>query len=443
MTIEFIDRHNMLPPGTKVLAALSGGKDSVYLLRRLLDLAPERDLTVQAAHLNHQLRGAESDRDEQFVRDLCASWNVPLNIGAADVPAYAAQHGMGVEEAARALRYAFLESVRQDAGCDVIATAHQAEDQTETMLLNLARGAGARGLVGIPTVRGHIIRPILNISQEEILRDLSARGIAYVEDSSNRDDRFSRNRLRHQALPALASVNPRFAVHAAAAAETLREDDAYLQAQADAFLRAHYRDASLPAAELAALPRPIGTRVLRALCGPALDRAHTEQLLRLCAQTQRRSIDIPGQTVHYDQGRLWFGPDGGAPIIPTPLTPPGGSCLAGDYRISWEMPQCGDEIHNSFNTFDLNREKINGTVYVTEKRDGDRIRLAGRNCTKTLKALFQERKLTQRQRRTQPVLRDDAGVLAVPGFGIAERCLPEPGAAVIRVSWKEYKEIGG
>jgi len=225
MTIEFIDRHNMLPPGTKVLAALSGGKDSVYLLRRLLDLAPERDLTVQAAHLNHQLRGAESDRDEQFVRDLCASWNVPVHIGTADVPAYAAEHGMGVEEAARALRYAFLESVRQDASCDVIATAHQAEDQTETMLLNLAGGAGARGLAGIPPVRGHIIRPILNISQEEILRDLSARGIAYVEDSSNRDDRFSRNRLRHQALPALASVNPRFAVHAAAAAETLLEDD--------------------------------------------------------------------------------------------------------------------------------------------------------------------------------------------------------------------------
>lgn len=443
MNTEFIDRYAMLPDGARVLLALSGGKDSVYLLHQLLDMAPKRGLTIIAAHLNHRLRGEESDRDEAFVRDLCASWNVPVHIGTADVSAYAAANGLGVEEAARILRYAFLERVRQDCGCDVIATAHQADDQAETMLLNLTRGAGTKGLAGIPPVRRTVIRPILDIPAREIEDYLSSCGIPYVEDSSNRDDTYSRNRVRHEVLPVLTALNPRFPEHAAAAAQSLREDDRYLQTLAEDFLRDHYKENSLPASKLAALPAPIASRVLRTLCGPGLTRRQTRELLALCGQTRCSSLDLSGMTVRCDRGRLWFGPWISNPIATIPITKPRGHCVAGAYRISWEMGRNEDEIHNSFNTFALNREKIQGTVCITEKRDGDRIRLVGRNCTKTLKALFQERDFTQQQRRLQPVLRDDAGVLAVPGFGMDERCLPKIGDAVIHVSCEEYKEIGG
>lgn len=443
MTTEFIDRYGMLPPGTKVLTALSGGKDSVYLLHRLLQLAQSRKLTVFAAHLNHHLRGEESDRDEVFVRELCRKWHVPLQVGHADVSDYASRKRLGIEEAARELRYAFLEGVRQDLDCDVIATAHQADDQAETMLLNLARGAGAKGLSGIPAVRGQIIRPILDIPRSEIERYLSAYNIPYVEDSTNRSDAFSRNRVRHQVLPVLSELNPRFVSHAAAAARSLREDDECLQAMAEAFLSAHYREDGLSARALSELPIPIAARALRTICGPALTRRQTEQILSLCGQTERHSIDVSGRTVRFDQGRLMFTSSAAGSIVPITITGKRGTCGAGAYRISWEMGKADGEVHNSFNTFLLKREKIQGTVCITEKQDGDCIRLPGRNCTKTLKSLFQERKLTQDQRRALPVLRDEAGVLAVPGFGMDERCLPEIGDAVMRVSCEEYIEIGG
>lgn len=437
MNIEFIDRYAMLPAGTRVLAAVSGGRDSVYLLRRLLDLAPSRQLTVFAAHLNHGLRGEEAARDEDFVRELCRSWHVPLTVGHARAAEYAAERGLGMEEAARELRYAFLEGVRREQRCDVIATGHQADDLAETMLLNLARGTGTKGLAGIPPVRGHIIRPILNITGEEITAELEKNGIRFVEDSTNRDDAIVRNRVRHQVLPVLESINPRFLSHAADAAFSLREDDAYLLSEAQAFLSAHFRDGSLPVAPLAALPRPVAVRVLRTVCGPALTRRQTETILTLCEQSERRRVDLHGLTVRLDRGRLLFGPLTADAVVPIRVTQPRGDCMAGTWHISWEMCVYSGEIHNSFNTFFLKREKIQGAVFITQKQDGDRVRLAGRGCTKTLKALFQERKLTEARRLAWPVIRDEAGVLAVPGFGMAERCLPEIGDEVIRVSCEE------
>lgn len=437
MTTEFIDRYGMLPPGTKVLAALSGGKDSVYLLHWLLELARSRDLTVGAAHYDHMLRGAESLRDAAFVAELCRKLEVPLFEQRGPVKEYAQEHHMGIEEAARELRYAFLETVRAEEGYDVIATAHHANDQAETMLLNLARGAGTKGLAGIPPVRGHIIRPILNVPVSEIERYLTEHEIPYVTDSSNQKDEYSRNRVRHRVVPLLEELNPRFIPHAAAAALSLREDDECLETMAREFLAAHYQANVLSAAELSALPKPIAVRALRLICGRALSRGQAESILRMCNQTQRQSLNIHDRVVQYDQGRLIFGslPEQTFPQIY--CTGERGECRTGIYRISWEMGLYSSEIHNSFNTFYLKHEKIQGTVRITEKQDGDRIRLAGRNCTKSLKALFQERKLTRDQRQMLLVVRDDAGVLAIPGFGMAERCLPEIGDQVMRISCEE------
>lgn len=442
---EFIDRYQMLPEGTRVLCALSGGKDSVFLLRLLLKMAPERKLTVGAAHLNHQLRGAESLRDETFVKTLCRDWNVPLYLERRDAAEYAKARHLGTEEGARQIRYDFLEHVRVQHGYDVIATAHQADDQAETMLLNLARGSGTRGLAGIPPVRGNIIRPILNISGKEIVRCLSEWGIDYVEDSTNADDTYRRNLVRHQVVPVLTEINPRFVSHAAAAALSLREDDACLQAMARDFLKKHYHDGELDAKALAALPVPIAVRVLQNLCGTALTRLHAGEILSLCGGTERKSLSIPGQTVRYEQGKLLFYEEekNDRAIKEVPLEGPQGSCVAGNYRISWETGRCTSQIHNSLNTFVLKYENIDEIVWITEKKNGDRFCPVGRNCTKTLKALFQERNMTSRQRALTPVLRDSSGVVAVPGFGMDRRFLAEIGDEVIRVFCEEYKEIGG
>ena len=209
---------SLLPPGGGVLCAVSGGADSVYLLCRLCELRESLGLRVWAAHYNHCLRGAESDRDEAFVRALCAGLGVEAYSGRGDVAAFARENGLGTEDAARRLRYGFLEQTADALGADAIATAHTADDNAETMLLNLARGAGLRGLCGIPPRRGRVIRPILGVTRAEIDAYLELKGVGHVEDSTNAGDDYARNRIRHHAVPALRSVNPEFSRAASRAA---------------------------------------------------------------------------------------------------------------------------------------------------------------------------------------------------------------------------------
>lgn len=444
MNTEWLDRHGMLPKGTRVLCALSGGKDSVYLLYQLMTLAQARELTVGAAHFNHQLRGEESDRDEVFVRCLCERENIPLYVDGADVEQYAMSYGLGIEEAARRLRYDFLENVRREQGYDVIATAHQANDQAETMLLNLARGAGTKGLRGIPPVRGNIIRPILDVPRAEIDAYMVEKAIPFVEDSTNGEDLYRRNKLRHQVIPVLEEINPRFVSHAADAAMLLGEDDAYLQSVADSFVEEHYEQDSIPTEKLLELPRPVAARVLRRLCGEGLSRYHLEQVLALCRRNDGPCrLDITGQTLLHEQGRLYFHGEEPETLPEILLTRERGAVLVKGLKISWEYREYSDEIHNSLNTFCLKYENIKGAVLVGSRREGDKIRLAGRNCTKSIKALFQERKIPSYRRGLIPVIRDAAGVVGVYGAGIAERCVPKIGDEVLYIHCTEYKEIGG
>ena len=202
----FCERHDLLPGGGTVLCALSGGRDSMAMLHILSRLA-EEGFRVAAAHFNHRLRSA-ADRDEAFVRDWCRERDIPLTCGAGDVRTFAAREGLGIEDAARKLRYAFLETVARDMGADRIATAHHREDNAETVLLHLLRGTGLQGLGGIAPVRGKIVRPLLETSRAEIDEYVQRNSIPYVEDESNQDTHFTRNRLRLEVLPRLELLNP-------------------------------------------------------------------------------------------------------------------------------------------------------------------------------------------------------------------------------------------
>lgn len=440
MNTELIDRYDMLPAGTKVLCALSGGRDSVFLLYRLLELAPERQLTVGAAHVNHLLRGKESDRDEAFVRDLCEKEDVPLFVGRRDAAAYAAQHRLGPEEAAREVRYAFLEETRQTAGYDVIATAHHAGDQAETVLLNLLRGAGTKGLAGIPPVRGRIIRPILNVSRREIDGYLTARNLPFVEDSTNAEDVCARNVLRGRVIPALEALNPAFQEHAAVAADLLREDEQFLDSLAEDFLQTAFDGESVDAHALAAQPKPVASRAVRRLWGEGLSLHHVDSILAACTGTERKLIRVPGGTAVSERGRLYLREAPAAAPESVELTDPAGELVWGTMHIAWQTLDRPREIHNSFTNFDLKYESINGTVHLTSRQPGDAFRPAGRGCTKSLKALFQERGLTERQRALTPVFRDAEGIAAVYGSGIAQRCVPEREEKVIRIWCEEYNK---
>ena len=187
----------------KLILALSGGIDSMVLADLLLKA--KADFVV--AHCNFHLRGEESDGDEQFVREYARRTGLTLYVKQFDTTGYAKEHGLSIEMAARELRYAWFEELRQQLGCDCIAVAHHADDQLETFFINLLRGAGIRGLKGMQTVNGHIIRPLLDVSREEIHQYALENGIQWREDHTNAETQFLRNKIRHELLPVIDGIS--------------------------------------------------------------------------------------------------------------------------------------------------------------------------------------------------------------------------------------------
>ena len=416
----------------RVLCAVSGGADSVCLLHLLCRLRGERAVEVFAAHFEHGIRGEESIRDADFVRELCEKYAVELRLEHCDVPAAAARKHMGLEETARELRYAFLEKCADELECDYILTAHNADDNAETVLFNLSRGSGIQGLCGIPRRRGRIFRPILDISRGEIEEYLSSQGIAHVEDSSNASDDYSRNLIRHHVMPALRKINPALCAAVTRSTALLRQDEDFLSAQADEFIEAEFDGECLSLASLCALHPAVSGRVLRKICDKSLSAQHVESALDFIRAEGYGLLSLPGQTLRREQGKLYFDAGAGGEIITRQLIP--------GQRL--ELPEAGlailsyfdvfdKEIHGLFKTYALKCESIYGNLSCTGRKAGDRISPLGRGCTKSLKSLFMERGLTQSQRRLCPVIRDEKGIVLVPGLAQAERCRCEKGDRVL------------
>jgi len=231
-TIEqYIRQHGLLQPGDRVLAAVSGGVDSVVMLDILLSLRDRWGVVVAAAHFNHQLRGEESDADEAFVRRLCSERNLEFFVERADTRAVAAEQKKSIQTAARDVRYEFFSRVRLKHGFTKIATAHNADDNAETVLLNLVRGSGVRGLSGIPVLRSDlsVIRPLLGVSRDEIELYAKQQSLAFRTDSSNMHDHYARNFLRHAVIPLLKQhLNPNLTSTLSRTAGLFRDLDKFL-----------------------------------------------------------------------------------------------------------------------------------------------------------------------------------------------------------------------
>lgn len=233
---ETIRRYRMLESGDRVIVGVSGGADSMALLHFLYTNSEKMNVSVFACHINHHLRGAESDRDEEFVRGFCDRNAIPLTVRDADIPACQKKHE-SVEECARRERYRFFEEMSETLSAR-IATAHTASDNAETVLLNLIRGTGTKGLYGIPPVRGKIIRPLLRCTREETEEYCTKNKIGYVTDSTNLSEQYTRNRLRRKVLPLLKEFNPSLIDGIARMTESVYEDNLFLeQAATDAARR--------------------------------------------------------------------------------------------------------------------------------------------------------------------------------------------------------------
>jgi len=296
-------RHGLCPPGTRVLVGVSGGSDSVALLRALLELARTSEYSVAGvAHFNHRLR-ATAARDEAFCRDLAGALGLPFVAEGADVGAYAAAEGCSLEDGARRLRYDFLDRAAREAGADRVAVGHTLDDQAETVLLKLMRGAGPSGLAGVYPKKGAVIRPLLEVSRSELRAWLASLGQPWMEDETNDDVSNPRNRVRHRVLPELDAAyggSTRAAI--ARSAEVAREDGQWLDELAAGCYRAVATVGQdclqLDVVALAAEPPAVQRRVLwhamrTRAGGREISLEHVEQGLSVL-RGYSRAADVPG-----------------------------------------------------------------------------------------------------------------------------------------------------
>ena len=436
---RYIQSNQLLSAGDDVTVALSGGADSVALLWVLWALAPRLGICLRAAHFHHGLRGAEADRDAEFCRQLCAAWEIPFTLGRGDVKARAAETGESLEEAARVLRYGFLEQTAPG----LIATAHNADDNAETLLLHLIRGTGPRGLGGIPPRRGRLIRPLLACSRAEIEALLDREGLAHVEDSSNGADDCLRNRLRHRVLPLLRQENPSLAQSLGRTMALVRQEDAFLSAlAAEAERGARSGDGWSCRALLALDPVP-RRRVLLGILGslgledPA--QVHVEALEALLETGPSARLALPGGLeARREYDLLLAGPPAKAPAPLSELTLE----LSGVTALPEGLGEIRCFVTKNLNfsqkkptTFALKCDMIAPPEYkVRGRRPGDRLRLSG--GSKALKDLMIDRKLPARLRDSIPVITLEDRPVAVFGVGAAPAQLAGPGECAVIVRWE-------
>ena len=406
----FLKEQALLSPGDKLIAAVSGGADSVAMLFALYLLRDELGITLEAAHFNHHLRGAESDRDEAFVTDFCGRYCIPLHLGSGRI----VSGKKGLEAAARDARYAFLRSLPGK-----VATAHTADDNAETVLMRLIRGTGLKGLGAIAPVSGNVIRPMLTVTRDDVEAFLEEYALPHVEDSSNAEDDFLRNRIRHGILPLMRAENPRIGENLSAMALLLRQDEACLQAMIP---EEQMPDVSRLKAMEPALRRRTLERFLKAQGVREPEQIHILQAEQLLYHwSPSASMQFPGGVTigrQYDRlVRLECAPE----LPETRLSVPGETCIGGKRFVS-EYATDLEERPDSVLVCPV------GVLIVRSRRSGDTMRLPG--GTRSLKKMYIDRKIPASQRAAVPVLADDQGVLAVFGIGTDIRFRPDSLPAV-------------
>jgi tRNA(Ile)-lysidine synthase len=445
-----IRRHALLPPGSRVVVALSGGADSVALTHLLREISPLAGFhLVGLAHLNHQLRGTAADADEELCRRLAAELSVAIEVERLDVGALARERRGSIEETAREVRYRFLERAASRLDADRIAVGHTIEDQAETFLLRLLRGAGPRGLAGIYPRFGQIVRPLLEVSHADLRRYLGARGIDFQEDETNRDTTIPRNRVRHELIPFLQErFSPRIVEVLAREATLARDDAAWLErvsADAAAKIVRHTIDRiEIDIDPLLEAPPSIARRILlKALQRQAGRRFvgfdHVDALLALATGNDGpAALDLPGQRARREGGTLILSPRTGRRGAPGAgransfqylLSIPGEVVLAeAGCAISAEgapLPPGQSEPdwleHVKAGTAVVDAAALSGVLGVRSRKPGDRFRPLGLSGRKKLQDLFVDLKIPRASRDVTPLVVDDRDrIIWVAGHAIAD-----------------------
>ena len=486
---------SFLTASIPAVVMVSGGGDSVALLRLLIEAGYGDSLTV--LHVNHGLRGAESDADESFVRDLSAELGVPCHIESVDVASYAAETGANVEDAGRRIRYAAAEALLDErcaeTGTDArrgrIVTAHTRDDRVETFLARIASGAGAAGLASIPRRRGRIVRPLLDIARADLRAYLENGGYAWREDATNADTTRERAFIRHEIVGRFEQLNPKFQEALARTMDLLADDDALLQTLADGFARDFSDDSSaeefvtLNLSFMRTLDPTMARRVVRTALlstfadASRLESSHVQRLADALSE-DRFSLDLPGSLRAEIIGRalriervernerggvvadepprcasrsLDFDGTfdlGGGGVLRTALHDVGGEPLA---WLEAQVAQAGSTGRSDAangrkmaRTAYIDAELLMGSLAVGAVREGERFAPLGLGGSKKISDILVDAKVPREERAAIPVIRDGRNVVWVAGFAVAEDYrVTDLTSQVLELVWDPAREWRG
>jgi len=435
LVLEAIEKFGLLTENTnEVTVALSGGADSMALLYALNSLKEKLNIKLNAAHLNHMIRGEEALRDEEFVKVQCKKLGVQLFCERADIPKIARECSISTELAARQVRYEFLERVSKG----VIATAHTSSDNLETVLFNLSRGSALGGLCGIPFKRERIIRPLMLCSRAKVEEYCKANNISFVTDSSNLTDDYTRNKIRHNIVPVLKEINPSVEQSVLRMCENLKEEDDFLNSLAEEYVLKNTRsDGKLSLAGFTVIHTAVAKRIIK-----------------LYFESQREDISL--ESIHINE-ILRVALKGGKTSIPkdcyavasvTELFIEGNENIGENIQFSVELVECDatdlkniQKVNSLLLNNSLDCDKIKGKLICRTRCAGDNIRLKNRGCTKSLNKLMSENKIPTDLRDKMPVIADDDGVVWVYGLGVSQRCTTtDKTKRVLKINVEKIKE---
>ncbi len=454
---DFCIEQGLLRRGMKVIAGVSGGADSVCLLRMLDEMKEALDLTIICVHIEHGIRGEESRADRDFVRDLCAEMGIELKIYEEDVPGIAKERSMTLEEAGRCVRYEAFKKEFAKKGADAIAVAHHRGDQAETVLFNMIRGSGLKGISGMTAKNGSIIRPLLILSREDIEEYLRDMGQDFRIDSTNADEGYSRNALRNCIIPELRRIAAGADEHIVRAADEAREADDYLRSQAaPVYKRAVSGKGDLYRVDidkLAGEPGIIVRYVLRSLLTNIytshkdLEALHVRSLADLCYKQSGRCLSLPRGMGARKEGNYLlvgriFGTESECEDINMALNTGGESPVPGYgsfYTRLEEWDGTGD-IPDSHYTKWFDYDKIVNGVRIRTRMTGDYLTIGEDEKKKKLKNYLIDEKVPSSERDHKLVLADGSHIIWIVGMRISQHYkISKETRRILKIEYKEMQ----
>ena len=428
-TADYMKRQHIKIDGEKMIIGLSGGMDSVCLFHILKDLGA----SLEAVHVNHQIRGEEADRDELFAKELCAQYNIPFHGYRFDVPKISREYHLSEEEAGRMVRKEVLEKVREETGAKYIALAHHGNDRAETFLFHLCRGTGVKGLGTMKPVQGSILRPLLWAERKDIEAFVQKQGYGFVEDSTNSEEAYTRNKIRHQILPMLEEINPRSVAHICSAAGKLSAVSAYMDREAEKLCRlstVRYQN-EVQVLKFAfyqgdeVLRVPVLQKCVEYLCGSLanITEEHLEKLLALFEMQTGKEIHLPYGIVAvrtYEGIRMFFRKEKEF-TEPVEITGDGTYEFGGNtYLVSiedWDERKIFP-IKNYTKCFDY--DKIKDKVFLRTRESGDYLEINKNHGKKSLQDYLVNEKVPKEERDQVMLLASGNHILWVVGKRISE-----------------------